>query len=73
MWVIKMKKSEFIKLALNDFSNTLFVSEEQVNAAIELFEKLGMGPIKVPEKVILKDIECMPYEETIKTNRWEIE
>ena len=47
-----MKKSEFIKMALNDFSNTLFVNEEQVKVAVELFEKLGMGPTNIPQKTI---------------------
>lgn len=68
-----MKKSEFIKLALNDWGNTLFVNEEQIKVAIELFEKLGMGPVKVPETKIFRDIECMPYEDTIYVNRWESE
>lgn len=68
-----MKKSEFIKLALNDWSNTLFVNEEQVKAAIELFEKLGMGPARIPEKRILRDIECMPYEDIVHVDRWENE
>ena len=66
-----MKKSEFIKLALNDWGNTLFVNEEQVKVAIELFEKLGMGPVRVPEKRILRDMECMPYEDVVHVNRWE--
>jgi hypothetical protein len=66
-----MKKSEFIKLALNDLSNTLFVNEEQVKVAIELFEKLGMGPVSIPQKQILRDIECMPYEDVVYVNKWE--
>jgi hypothetical protein len=68
-----MKKSEFIKKALNHMSNTLFVNEEQVKIAIELFEKLGMGPVKIPEKRILRDMECMPYEEEVYTSKWELE
>ena len=68
-----MKRSEFIKLALNDFSNTLFVNEEQVKVAVELFEKLGMGPANIPQKTILKDIECMPYEDIVYVNKWEKE
>jgi hypothetical protein len=68
-----MKKSEFIKLALNDWGNTLFVNEEQVKVAIELFEKLGMGPVSVPETKILRDMECMPYEDVVHVNRWEPE
>lgn len=65
-----MKKSEFIKLALHDFSNTLFVNEEQVKAAIELFEKLGMGPVKLAKKTIKRDIEYMPYEDIVYVNKW---
>jgi hypothetical protein len=68
-----MKKSDFIKLALNDISNTLFVNEEQVKVAVELFEKLGMGPVKILEKRIFRDMECMPYEEEVYVNRWELE
>jgi len=68
-----MKKSDFIKLALNDISNTLFVNEEQVKIAVELFEKLGMGPVKILEKRIFRDMECMPYEEEVYVNRWELE
>lgn len=68
-----MKKSEFIKEALNHTSNTLFVNEEQVKVAVELFEKLGMGPVKILEKKIYRDMECMPYEEEIYVNRWEPE
>ena len=68
-----MKKSEFIKLALNDWGNTLFVNEEEVKVAIELFEKLGMGPVKILEKKIYRDMECMPYEEEVYVNRWEPE
>jgi hypothetical protein len=68
-----MKKSEFIKEVLNHTSNTLFVNEEQVKVAIELFEKLGMGPVRVLEKRIFKDIECMPYEDVVYVNRWENE
>ena len=68
-----MKKSEFIKEALNHMSNTLFVNEEQVRVAVELFEKLGMGPVKVLEKRIFRDMECMPYEEEVYVNRWENE
>lgn len=68
-----MKKSEFIKLALNDLGNTLFVNEEQVKVAVELFEKLGMGPVRIPELKVFRDLECMPYEDTIHVNRWEKE
>lgn len=68
-----MKKSEFIKLALNDWGNTLFVNEEQVRVAIELFEKLGMGPVSVPETKTLRDMECMPYEDIVHVSRWEPE
>jgi len=47
------------------------VNEEQVKVAIELFEKLGMGPVSVPQKQILRDIECMPYEDVVYVNKWE--
>lgn len=65
-----MKKSEFIKLALNDLGNTLFVNEEQVRTAVELFEKLGMGPVRMPKKIMRRDIEYMPYEDTEYVNKW---
>lgn len=65
-----MKRSEFIKLALNDLSNTLFVNEEQVRVAVELFEKLGMGPVKVPKIRVLRDMECMPYEDMVYVDEW---
>jgi len=39
-----MKKSKFIKQVLKSKDNTVFVNEEQVANAIEVFEKLGMLP-----------------------------
>lgn len=39
-----MKKSKFIKQVLKSKDNTVFVNEEQVDNAIEVFEKLGMVP-----------------------------
>jgi hypothetical protein len=39
-----MKRSEFVTEVLNDFSNTVFTTKEQVEVALELFEKLGMLP-----------------------------
>ena len=41
---LKMKRSDFIKKALDHDLNSLFVTEEQVERAIELFEDLGMLP-----------------------------
>lgn len=39
-----MKRSEFVTEVLNDFSNTVFTTKEQVESALELFIKLGMLP-----------------------------
>jgi hypothetical protein len=39
-----MKRSKFITKVLEDFSNTVFTTKEQVEVALELFEKLGMLP-----------------------------
>lgn len=49
-----MKKSEFVKLVLNDYSNTVFTSKDQVEVAIEVFQKIGMFPplVKSPVKVV---------------------
>lgn len=66
-----MKKSKFIKQVLKSKDNTVFVNEEQVANAIEVFEKLGMLP---PER-----LEEIPYNEsvsivtTIFVNKWEKE
>ena len=49
-----MKKSEFVKLVLNDYSNTVFTTKDQVEVAIELFEKLGMFPPIVKSSVKLE-------------------
>jgi hypothetical protein len=47
-----MKRSKFITKVLKDFSNTVFTTKEQVEVALELFEKLGMLPPP-------KEIECV--------------
>ena len=39
-----MKKSEFIKKVLKSQSNTVLTTEEQVENAIEVFERYGMLP-----------------------------
>lgn len=39
-----MKKNDFIKSVLASTSNTIFTEEGQVDAAIDLFTKLGMLP-----------------------------
>jgi hypothetical protein len=39
-----MKKSEFIAKVLKSRSNTVFTTKEQVENAIEVFEKFGMEP-----------------------------
>lgn len=39
-----MKRSEFINQVLNDISNTVFTTKDQVEVALNIFEKLGMLP-----------------------------
>jgi thiamine phosphate synthase YjbQ (UPF0047 family) len=39
-----MKRSKFIKKALNHTSNTVCVNEEQVEVMLDIFEKLGVLP-----------------------------
>ena len=41
-----MKKSEFIRKVLKSRKNTVFVNKEQVENALEVFEKIGMVPPK---------------------------
>jgi hypothetical protein len=66
-----MKRSNFIKLALNHTSNTLFVNEEQVKVAIELFEQLGMVPPVTEGSVKIEEGEN--GEMFIPIWRWEEE
>ena len=39
-----MKRSKFIKKVLKSKNNTVFTTKEQVENALNLFEKLGMMP-----------------------------
>lgn len=45
-----MKKSEFIKKVLKHKHNTVFTTKEQVENALDVFEKLGMQPPKASFK-----------------------
>ena len=72
-----MKRSQFIKEVLNSWKNTVFTTEEQVESALELFEKLGMLP---PEtKATPEDFAHMNYnqefldEHIFYVNRWDKE
>lgn len=72
-----MKRSKFITKVLKDFSNTVFTTKEQVEVALELFEKLGMLP---PEtKALLQDFDNLGFtqefldEHNFKVNRWDKE
>lgn len=65
-----MKKSEFIKKVLKSPKNTVFVNKEQVENALEVFQRLDMAPPANLEKSfrILKNGE-MTYE----VREWEPE
>ena len=52
-----MKKSEFIKEVLNSFNNTVFVNEDQVENAIEVFLKIGMVPPVNEGKLEIKTLD----------------
>jgi hypothetical protein len=72
-----MKRSKFITKVLKDFSNTVFTTKEQVEVALELFEKLGMLP---PEtKALPQDFDNLGFtqefldEHNFKINRWDKE
>ncbi len=60
-----MKKSKFIKQVLKSKDNTVFVNEEQVANAIEVFEKLGMLPPYDPQYLDHGSIDdCQWFPET---------
>jgi thiamine phosphate synthase YjbQ (UPF0047 family) len=62
-----MKRSKFIKKALNHTSNTVCVNEEQVGVMLDIFEKLGVLP---PEtKATPKDFTHIDFT----VNRWDEE
>jgi len=72
-----MKRSEFVTEVLNDFSNTVFTTKEQVEVALELFEKLGMLP---PEtKATPSDLSNTGFtqefldEHNFSVSKWESE
>lgn len=72
-----MKRSKFITKVLKNFSNTVFTTKEQVEVALELFEKLGMLP---PEtKALPRDLDNLGFtqefldEHNFKVNRWDKE
>ena len=72
-----MKRSKFIKKVLNSWDNTVFTTEEQVESALNLFEKLGMLP---PEtKATTEDFTNIDFtqefldEHEFYINRWDKE
>lgn len=73
-----MKKSKFIKQVLKSKDNTVFVNEEQVANAIEVFEKLGMihhQPIVIenPNIKTSEDMLSMPALIIKDTTGWDKE
>jgi hypothetical protein len=72
-----MKRSKFIKKALNHTSNTVCVNEEQVEVMLNIFEKLGVLP---PEtKATPEDFTHIDFTQEFldnhdfTVNRWEEE
>lgn len=72
-----MKRSKFIVEVLNSFSNTVFTTKEQVEVALQLFEKLGMLP---PEtRAVPSDFSNTNFtqefldEHEFRVNRWDAE
>lgn len=72
-----MKRSKFIAKVLKSFSNTVFTTKEQVEVALDIFEKLGMLP---PEtKAVPSDFSNIDFtqefldEHDFKVNRWDKE
>lgn len=63
-----MKKDEFIEKVLSDDKNTVFVNEDQVKNALELFERLGMKPPQIES--VYKKYGAAVY---IENNYWEDE
>jgi hypothetical protein len=76
-----MKRSEMIsKIASVIINHNDNISHTPRNKALEIAtvildfqEELGMGPVKVLEKKILRDMECMPYEDIVEVAYWEKE
>ena len=72
-----MKRSKFIKKVLNSWDNTVFTTEEQVESALNLFEKLGMLPPETkatPEDFIDIDFtQEFLNEHEFYINRWDKE
>lgn len=54
-----MKRSKFIKQVLKSKHNTVFVNEDQVANALEVFEKLGMLPPDRIQEVANNDLDIM--------------
>jgi hypothetical protein len=72
-----MKRSEFINAVLNSWDNTVFTTKEQIEAALDMFEKLGMIP---PEtKALPSDFTNIDFtqefldEHDFFVNRWDNE
>jgi hypothetical protein len=69
-----MKKSKFIKQVLKSKDNTVFVNEDQVANAIEVFEKLGMLPPERMEEIADNDSGCIEEgSRDVYINEWERE
>ena len=72
-----MKKSQFIEKVFNSTSNTVFTTKEQIEVALEIFEKLGMFP---PEtKATPSDFTNLGFtqefldDHNFKVNKWDDE
>lgn len=70
-----MKKSKFIEKVFNSTSNTVFTTKEQIEVALEIFEKLGMLP---PEtKATPSDFTNLGFtqefldDHNFKVNKWD--
>ena len=70
-----MKRSDFIKEVLESKENTVFVTKEQVENSLEIFESLGMLPPRIlvalgEERALELD---MDPEEEVCSWEWEDE
>lgn len=70
-----MKRSDFINKVLKSRNNTVFVTPEQVENAIEVFEKLGMLPPTIKEFVEIPphNILGAGFKVGHNVNKWEDE
>lgn len=67
-----MKRSRFIKKVLNSKQNTVFTTAEQVENALNIFEKLGMMP-PAQETFTVSTLSGKALGELDSTYEWESE